>query len=73
MEKLLARLSYWLCFLCAALAIITRLLNAWGAPASLLQGRNNPIGYHSFMDGVLLFTMTSITAACFAYFSRKSG
>jgi hypothetical protein len=71
MEKLLGRMSFWLCFLCAVLAIITRFLNVWGLTDSFFHGRNNPIGYRSFMDGVMLFTMTSITAACFAYFNRK--
>jgi uncharacterized membrane protein YecN with MAPEG domain len=71
MEKLFIRLSFWLCFLCAVLAIITRVMNAWGLPASFFEGRANPIGYHSFMDGVLLFTMTSITAACLAYANRS--
>jgi uncharacterized membrane protein YecN with MAPEG domain len=71
MEKHLSRLSIWLCCLCAVLAIISRVLDAWGLPNSFLPGRFNPIGYHSFMDGVLLFTMISITSACFAYVKRN--
>ncbi|MGA8224392.1 MAG: hypothetical protein WB780_22290 [Candidatus Acidiferrales bacterium] len=71
MEKILSRLSFWLCCVCAVFAIISRVLNAWGLPSSFLLERVNPIGYHSFMDGVLLFTMISIATACFAYVKRN--
>jgi len=71
MEKLVSRLSFWLCCLCAVLAIITRFLNALGRPDTILQNGVNPIGYHSFMDGVLLFTMISLATAGFAYVKRN--
>jgi len=71
MEKLLGRLSIWLCCLCAVLAIITRVMTAFGLPAAIFQSRMNPIDYHTFMDGVLLFTMLSLVAACFSYVNRN--
>jgi hypothetical protein len=71
MEKQLSRLSFWLCCIFAILAIITRVMDAWGLPASFPQNKINPIGYHSFMDGVMLFTLLSVAVACFTYVKRN--
>jgi hypothetical protein len=70
MEKHVIRLSYMLCLLCAVLAILTRLLNAFGLPAALFIDRANPIGYHSFLDGVFLFFILTVASASFAWFKK---
>jgi phosphate starvation-inducible membrane PsiE len=56
MEKHIMRVSYGLCLLCAVLALITRGLIALKMPAQIFtRGGNYAIGYHAFVDGVLLF------------------
>ena len=72
MEKLVMRLSYWLCLLCAVLAIVTRCLEALNVSATLFAGRPSAIGYHSFMDGVILFFMICVATACSAWVKRES-
>ncbi|MGA8143737.1 MAG: hypothetical protein WB987_07605 [Candidatus Acidiferrales bacterium] len=71
MEKHIMRLSYGLCLLCAVLALITRCLAALNMPASIFEGRIGSIGYHSFMDGVILFFMTSLTTAAYVWVKKQ--
>lgn len=72
MSKLVMRISYWLCLLCGTLAVITRLLAALGSTSTLLTGRALPIGYHSFMDGVLLFFMLTVASASVTFAEKRS-
>jgi hypothetical protein len=72
MEKLVMRLSYYLCLLCAVLAIITRCLEALSVSARLFASRPNAIGYHAFLDGVILFFMICVATACSAWVKRES-
>jgi hypothetical protein len=72
MEKHIMRWSYWLGVVCVVLAIVTRFLNTLGLPTMLLQTRGNSISYRSFVDGALLFLITSIATAGFAWFKRQS-
>jgi hypothetical protein len=71
MEKQIMRLSYWLCLLCAVLALITRCLIALNFPATLFLGRPGAIGYHAFVDGVTLFFMTTVATACYAWVKNR--
>jgi hypothetical protein len=74
MEKHIMRLSYSLCLLCAVLAVITRCLSALSLPASLFAGATGnvyAIGYHSFMDGVMLFFMTTVATAGSAWVKKN--
>jgi hypothetical protein len=72
MVKQIMRLSYWLCLLSAGLALITRLLATIGTTAALFSGRTLPIGYHTFMDGVLLFFVLTIASASVAFTESRS-
>ncbi|HSY57999.1 MAG TPA: hypothetical protein VK795_00490 [Terriglobales bacterium] len=75
MEKHIMRLSYSLCLLCAVLAVIARVLAALNLPSALFTGvSGNPgaIGYHSFMDGVILFFMTTVATAGFAWVKKNA-
>ena len=65
------RWSYWLGVICVVLAVVTRILNALGAPTVLLQTRGNSISFRSFVDGALLFLITSIATAGFAWFRQQ--
>jgi hypothetical protein len=72
MEKHIMRLSYGLCLLCALLALITRCLMALNMPAVMFPGRgNSAVSYHAFMDGVILFFMTSVTTAAYVWVKKQ--
>ncbi|MGH9744677.1 MAG: hypothetical protein ACRD59_01030 [Candidatus Acidiferrales bacterium] len=72
MEKQIMRLSYGLCLLCAVLAVVTRCLQALNLYAALFAGRPYSIGYHSFLDGAILFFMTTVATACFVWVKKES-
>ncbi len=71
MAKLVMRICYLLCMLCALLAVITRILSAFGSTAVLFSSRALPIGYHSFMDGVLLFFMLTLASASVEFIDKR--
>jgi hypothetical protein len=68
MEKHIIRWSYWLGVVCVALALITRALNVLGVAYNVIPGRGNPIGYHSFVDGALLFFVAAIATSSYGWF-----
>jgi hypothetical protein len=71
MEKHIMRLSYGLCLLCAVLALVTRCLSALNVPAVIFPGRGlSAINYHAFLDGVILFFMTTLSTAAYAWVMR---
>lgn len=72
MEKHIMRWSYWLGVVCVVLAVVIRILNALGLPTILLQTRGNAISFRSFVDGALLFLITSIATAGFVWFKRQN-
>lgn len=72
MEKQVMRLSYGLCLLSAALALITRILSALNVPSVIFPGSGiSAVSYHSFMDGVILFFMTSVTTAAYVWVKKQ--
>lgn len=72
MEKHVMRLSYGLCLLSAALALITRILSALNVPSVIFPGGGmSAVSYHSFMDGVILFFMTSVTTAAYVWVKKQ--
>jgi hypothetical protein len=71
MEKHVMRLSYGLCLLCAVLALVARTLAALGLPSTIFPGSPTGVGYHGFMDGVILFFMTTVATACFAWAKKN--
>ena len=66
MGKQIVRWSYWLGAACALVAVVARLLNLVGRQLELFPTRGNPIGYHTFLDGALLFFVISIATAEYA-------
>jgi hypothetical protein len=40
--------------------------------AAFFTGRTLPIGYHSFMDGVLLFFMVTLASAGVVFVDKRS-
>jgi hypothetical protein len=65
------RVSFLLCVLCGVLAVICRIVAAFNANALILSGHSLPIGYHSFMDGVLLFFMLTVAAGAVVFIDRQ--
>lgn len=72
MAKLVMRASYYLCVLCAVLALITRILASVGSVAAAFVGRALPIGYHAFMDGVFLFLALVLASASVVFIDKHS-
>jgi hypothetical protein len=72
MEKLVMRLSYWLCLLCAVLALISRSLAALNLPSvAFVSSGVSAVSYHSFVDGVILFFMTSLATAAWVWVKQQ--
>jgi hypothetical protein len=72
MEKHVMRLSYGLCLLSAGLALITRILSALNVPSVIFPGSGlSAVSYHSFMDGVMLFFMTSVTTVAYVWVKKQ--
>jgi hypothetical protein len=65
------RISYLLCVVSVICALITRVLAAVGASAMFFSSRALPIGYHSFVDGVLIFFMLTVASAGVAFIEKR--
>jgi hypothetical protein len=72
MEKHIMRWSYWLGVICVVLAVVTRILNSLGMSTVLLQTKGDSISFRTFVDGALLFLITSIATAGFVWFKRQN-
>jgi hypothetical protein len=72
MAKLIMRISYLLCLLCAVLALGARTVATFVGTSTLFSGRALPIGYHTFLDGVLLFFMLTLASASVAFVDKRS-
>jgi hypothetical protein len=70
-EKLIARWSYWLGIACLIIAVVWRVLNAFGLllPISFIPGHS--IWYLSFFNGSILFFVTTIATACYAWLGAQ--
>ena len=65
LEKQLSLIGYWLGTICAALALIFRLVAALNIiPPFLGAPGRNAISYLSFLHGAELFLVLSIAASC---------
>jgi len=72
MEKHVMRVSYILCLVCAVLALVTRGLSALNLPAVIFANSGlGSVTYHAFLDGVLLFFMTSLTTASYVWVKKQ--
>jgi hypothetical protein len=72
MTKQVMRVSYVLCLVSAVLALLTRVMASFSPTAMLFTGRALPIGYHTFMDGVLLFFMVTLASAGVAFVDKRT-
>lgn len=72
MEKHILRWSYWLGLICVLMAIVTRILNVLGVSTMLVQTRGNPVSFRTFVNGALLFLLTSIATSGFIWFKRQN-
>jgi len=70
MEKHIIRWSYWLGILSVVLAFITRALNVFGVTLAI-QGRGNPIAYHTFLYAAFLFFAATIATSSYASFKSQ--
>jgi hypothetical protein len=74
MEKLIAKASYWLGVTCVVLAFLARALNVVGSDSLHFLNKGNPVGYHSFLDGALLFFVMAIATGAYTWVnSTRSG
>ena len=72
MTTYIARVSYWLGIVCVGLAFLARGLNILGPDSLHFYNKGNPVGFHSFLDGAVLFFLTTIATESYASFiSRK--
>jgi len=71
MAKHIMRWSYWLGVACVALAIVIRVLNVFGLPV-LLHTKGNPVSFATFLNGALLFLITSIASSGLLLFKRQN-
>ena len=71
MEKLIARWSYWLGIACLIIAVVWRVLNAFGLLVPINVTPGHSIWYLSFFNGSILFFVTTIATACYAWISGQ--
>jgi hypothetical protein len=72
MEKHILRWSYWGGLICVLMAIVTRILNVLGVSTMLVQTRGNPVSFRTFVNGALLFLLTSIATSGFIWSKRQN-
>jgi hypothetical protein len=72
MEKLIAHVSYWLGLVCLFIAVIWRIVSAFGQlqSATVITGRT--VWYVSFFHGSILFFVTTIATAAYAWLKAKT-
>ena len=72
MKKLIARLSYWLGIACLVIAVIWRALNAFGFWLPLNVTPGHTIWYLSFFHASILFFVTTIATASYAWLKSQT-
>ncbi len=72
MERLIARIGYWLGLLCMVIAVVWRGLNAFGIflPDKLTQGIT--IWYMSFVKASVLFLLLAIASANYVWLKGRT-
>jgi len=70
MEKLIARLTYWLGIACLVIAVIWRIVNFFRTMQSP-PGAGGPISHLAFMHGSVLFLVATIATACYAWLNSQ--
>jgi hypothetical protein len=66
-EKHILRWSYWLGVASILLALLTRALDVFGAFPVVLRGQGDPISFHTFLNGTLIFFLAAIASSCYAW------
>ena len=71
MEKQIGRYSYWLGIACLVIAVVWRILNAFGLwlPVNVTPGHT--VWYLSFFHGSILFFVATIATTCFTWLNSK--
>jgi len=70
MEKLIARLTYWLGIACLVIAVVWRIVNvfrSWQSSAATA----GPVGHLAFMHGSILFLVATIATACYVWLNSQ--
>jgi hypothetical protein len=70
MEKLIASWTYWLGIACLVIAVVWRIANifrSWQTSAA----SGGSIGHLAFMHGSILFLITTIATACYAWLNSQ--
>lgn len=71
MEKYIIKVTYWLGVLCVGLAFLARGINFLGPDSLHFYNKGNPVGYHSFLDGAVLFFLTTIATRSYVSFNSE--
>jgi hypothetical protein len=72
MEKRIAQLSYWLGVVCLLIAVVWRIVVAFGRLGSVTIVAGHTLWYISFFDGSILFFLTTVATACYAWLKAKA-
>ena len=71
MEKYIIKVSYWLGILCVVLSLLARGFNILGPDTLHFYNKGNPVGYNSFLDGAVLFFLTTIATQSYVSFNSQ--
>ena len=71
MEKRIAQLSYWLGVVCLLIAVIWRILNAFGRLDFVTVAPGHAVRYMSFFDGSILFFVATLATVSYAWLKAR--
>lgn len=71
MEKQIGRYSYWLGIACLVIAVVWRILNAFGLwlPVSVTPGHT--VWHLSFFHASILFLVTTTATTCYTWLNSR--
>jgi hypothetical protein len=72
MEKRIAQVSYWLGVVCLLIAVIWRIVAAFGRFDSLMVVPGHNIRYMSFFDGSILFFVATLATVSYAWLKART-
>ncbi|HEY2645610.1 MAG TPA: hypothetical protein VGI34_01490 [Candidatus Acidoferrales bacterium] len=71
MEKYMIKGSYVLGCISLGMALLTRAIDVVNPRFSVIPTTTDGIGYRAFMNGALLFFITTVASSCYAWFNSK--
>jgi len=71
MEKLIARLTYWLGIACLVIAVIWKIVNVFRTMQSPPVA-GGPLSHLAFMHGSILFLVATIATACYVWLNSQN-